>query len=371
MSSYIAIQDTPKVRKWSRKRRGQGANVHAESKPSTSHNCSAAVDLLRFFSLARFLDIDTFTDEERIHERETHWQLLGVGACFEVRKALHPSSRSEFAVKTAANEVAGDGKLRAEHMKSLTTELRVMGHPQLRSHRNVIDLLGIIWDSDHNRDPPVVPFLAVEFSRIGTMNSLVNQKTLSFSIKMRLCRDVAAGINALHASNIIHADIKLQNVLIFKDPNSELVAKISDFSSALLSFDEGIRTVNIAKSRPWNAPETDCAMTILAKDIRKIDIFSYGMLFWRTILNGWLDVLSTEEMVCNEVEGMKDRGTLVKDAVMSLRGVKNMDPAQTRNAVSVLESTLQLNPDKRIGRLDYITNLLATPDHAHKTEYVT
>ena len=44
---------------------------------------------------------------------------------------------------------------------------------------------------------------------------------------------MAAGLEALHACEIVHGDFKLDNVLIFKHPDRGFLAKLSNFSHSI------------------------------------------------------------------------------------------------------------------------------------------
>lgn len=78
--------------------------------------------------------------------------------------------------------------------------------------------------------------------------------------------------------DIIHGDIKPDNVLIFKDEGGSYTAKVIDFgySTRFVSEDDSIA---MPRSEPWCAPEHTSAAT--PAQARKMDMFSYAMLcFW-------------------------------------------------------------------------------------------
>jgi serine/threonine protein kinase len=54
------------------------------------------------------------------------------------------------------------------------------------------------------------------------------REVLSMDIKKKIFEDCLHGLGFLHRNNILHMDIKLENILIFKDGN-EIIAKLTDF----------------------------------------------------------------------------------------------------------------------------------------------
>jgi serine/threonine protein kinase len=89
-------------------------------------------------------------------------------------------------------------------------------------------------------------------------------------------------------TDIIHGDIKPQNVLIFKDATNNTIVKVADFGySTLAAGEEG--KVCLPKTRPWNAPEHHFG-EFIAHDAKQTDIYSYGMLcLW--IVSGGIPIL--------------------------------------------------------------------------------
>lgn len=79
-------------------------------------------------------------------------------------------------------------------------------------------------------------------------------------------------------AEIIHGDIKPQNVLIFEDNPGDYVAKMTDFSFSTVDIDDGL--INLPFSTPWVHPEqhrNGCTFSLAAK----MDAYSFGMLcFW-------------------------------------------------------------------------------------------
>lgn len=78
------------------------------------------------------------------------------------------------------------------------------------------------------------------------------------------------------ALEIIHGDIKPENVLIFKDDAGAYTAKVTDFGYSTRFANED-DLIAMPKSKPWCAPEYDRDKFKPAQ-ARSMDVFSFGML---------------------------------------------------------------------------------------------
>jgi serine/threonine protein kinase len=75
---------------------------------------------------------------------------------------------------------------------------------------------------------------------------------------------------------IIHGDIKPENILIFKDDAGAYIAKVTDFGySTQFACEDDF--IPVPKSWPWCAPEHNREKFKPAQ-ARKMDVFSFGML---------------------------------------------------------------------------------------------
>jgi serine/threonine protein kinase len=83
-------------------------------------------------------------------------------------------------------------------------------------------------------------------------------------------------LNSYIDTDIIHGDIKPQNVLVFKDGAGMTAIKLADFGFATLATGEA-RNVLLPMSRPWNAPEHRFGGFDFP-EAKKTEVYSFGML---------------------------------------------------------------------------------------------
>lgn len=96
-------------------------------------------------------------------------------------------------------------------------------------HPNVIELHEVIQDSSQRI------FLATEYCSGGDLSQYLKcKKTLNELEVQKVVHHVAEGLKALYKLNIMHRDIKLQNLLISCN-GSKTMVKIADFGLARYS----------------------------------------------------------------------------------------------------------------------------------------
>jgi serine/threonine protein kinase len=140
----------------------------------------------------------------------------------------------------------------------------------------------------------------MEYADEGTLDDLLQcgEGTVPFDLKMKLGLDVALGLEDLHRSGIVHADLKANNVLLFRHGSEVLVAKISDFGCAVRDFGPQ-KTVDLPPYWPrwdapearipprWDAPEAQPRRAAIGVEkVPLVDVYCFGLLIWQVILDG-------------------------------------------------------------------------------------
>ena len=120
-------------------------------------------------------------------------------------------------------------------MSTVLTEVRVLNHPPLRGHLNLIQLFGYGWEF---LDFGFLPFIVLEFADFGSLDQFLISRVdkLSVAAKLNICMDLLSGLDTLHFCDITHGDVKLENVLVAAndaDPEGFIV-KIADFSHCVV-----------------------------------------------------------------------------------------------------------------------------------------
>lgn len=270
---------------------------------------------------------------------------IGQGASFEVRLADRPEER--FAVKIIRKLSQERQK---EQLRSVILELRVLTHPPIRNHRNIVKLSAIGWKPDDSDPNLRWPYLVMEYADQGTLHDLQKRSpSLTYNVRKQLCLDVAEGLDALHKCGIIHGDVKAENTLIFTDGQHGYVAKLGDFGYSILENER--QQSLIGGTHPWTAPETKNSMP--REQWKCTDIYSYGLLVWRCLLDGKspFDILNlpgNPDMKRESIQRIKESDELVQLASNTLSTANNDDiRGSVQTLRKVLQSTLRAAPGDR------------------------
>ena len=190
---------------------------------------------------------------------------IGTGATLATFKAaLRPSGQvvavKRLKIESATGATAQELQQREfrDALASLILELRVMMHPWFLTHRNIIDLIAVAWETDATDNDDLLsnvrPMLIVELANEAhpTLFSAVSDDALWLSETQRfqLLEDLAEAMMVIHSAKMVHGDLKPENVLLFWQAN-RFIAKVSDFgfSGPYLKNDQ-----DIYGTRYWNAP---------------------------------------------------------------------------------------------------------------------
>ncbi|KAJ5312131.1 hypothetical protein N7508_002961 [Penicillium antarcticum] len=159
-------------------------------------------------------------------------------------------------------------------LKTLELELLSLCNPVLRAHPNITSLLA--WGFDFPFADLAVPVLFME-AALMPLGDFLSAEERSVGVKYQLALGVANGLEALHNLNIVHGDVKPDNVLVFVGPNDNMPfqAKLSDFGVCVdLEAPEGKFTLDDYRGTPaWLAPE------VLNGDVSRFGGFSSEFMF--------------------------------------------------------------------------------------------
>jgi serine/threonine protein kinase len=274
-------------------------------------------------------------------------------------------------------------------MNDLNFELQIMSKKSLSDHRNITKLLAISFDAAEEADVPpnglVMPILIVELAddRYPDLSLFLNSqhnpalpKMLPMETAAALIADIADGVVALHNHDIVHADLKPANILIFPDREAPcgLVAKIADFGfSGMATYNNKGQRAWLPDSRPrggtteWNAPE--CIKEPIAgyfrlekempHDMPSRDIYSFGLLSSYIALDG-----QTPSSYIKNLQEVKLSDGMVKAVKIRLKEYHShtlgddWDRSLGNLVAQIIDVTLSLDHDKRERHLGGVRRLL-------------
>ncbi|KAL3629705.1 hypothetical protein CASFOL_026927 [Castilleja foliolosa] len=144
-------------------------------------------------------------------------------------------------------------------------------------HPNVVSFYGVV------RDGPDASLATVtEFMVNGSLKQFLQKKDRTIDRRKRLliAMDSAFGMEYLHAKNIVHFDLKCENLLVnMRDPHRP-VCKIGDLGLSKVK-QHTLVSGGVRGTLPWMAPELLSGKSIMVTE--KIDVYSFAICMWELL----------------------------------------------------------------------------------------
>lgn len=129
--------------------------------------------------------------------------LLGEGGMGRVYRAIGADGRP-VALKVVKAEVAKDNVYRRRFDREARVATSV-------AHRHVVPVLDA---GEHNG----IPYIVQQFIPAGTLGEKIEREgPVDIATAVKLCLEIAAGLEALHEVGLIHRDLKPANILLDND----------------------------------------------------------------------------------------------------------------------------------------------------------
>lgn len=205
------------------------------------------------------------------------------------------------------------------------------------NHPNIIKVNYATYDDEY-------VYITMPYYRNGSLNHLLDKKNLTVKEIIKYSLDFLSALYYVHGNNLIHCDIKPNNILI----NDNNQAVLSDFGSALELDDSGFAKLKNVYYKHI-APE-QCFTSRINK---KVDIYQVGTTLYR-MCNG-------NEECNNQLKRYKDLNDLkiaISKGKFPVR--KKYLPHIPKSLILVVEKCLSLNKDDRYDSvLDILNDLSA------------
>ncbi|XVE98732.1 hypothetical protein REPUB_Repub03eG0133600 [Reevesia pubescens] len=144
-------------------------------------------------------------------------------------------------------------------------------------HPNVVSLYGIVRDGPDGSLATVTEFMVN-----GSLKQFLQKKDRTIDRRKRLiiAMDAAFGMEYLHGKNIVHFDLKCENLLVnMRDPQRP-VCKIGDLGLSKVR-QHTLVSGGVRGTLPWMAPELLSGKSNMVSE--KIDVYSFGIVMWEVL----------------------------------------------------------------------------------------
>jgi serine/threonine protein kinase/tetratricopeptide (TPR) repeat protein len=195
-------------------------------------------------------------DQTISHYRIT--QKLGAGGMGVVYKAMDLTLERTVALKFLPTEFA----LSEAEKDQLVREARAAS---ALDHANI----GVIHGMEESEDGQL--FIVMAYYEGETLSQKINRGVVSVRDSLDYAMQIAKGLGAAHARNIVHRDVKPSNIIITMDNT----AKIVDFGLArVVATTSATQSVSNTGTLPYMAPEQ-----ILGEPVdQRADVWALGVL---------------------------------------------------------------------------------------------
>ena len=191
---------------------------------------------------------------------------IGKGSFSTIYKAFNTTNNREYAIK----EIIVDKKNIKSNVKREFLVLKKLDHP------NIVKLHDLIIDTSYNNI-----YFVFDYFKNGDLAKFLDNKPLKEKFCKKYAKQLADGLKYLHENNILHRDLKPQNILLTDDMNIQ----IADFGFAR-KVEKGMLLNTLCGSPMYMAPEIINKQDYSIKsDLWSVGIIIYQMIFGRVPYN--------------------------------------------------------------------------------------
>ena len=177
-------------------------------------------------------------------------------------------AKEEFTNRTVAIKVLPKSIYPTGRMRYLLTELNAMGRNW--GHSNIVSIHTV-----EPGDDEYVAYIVMEYVDGPSLRQLITTTPLRRNLAINIALDICRGLIAAHEQNIIHRDIKPQNILLTTDQ----IAKISDFGVARILEASTDYAGTITGTRRYMAPEQ-----YEGNYDYRVDLYSTGLILYEMFM---------------------------------------------------------------------------------------
>lgn len=250
---------------------------------------------------------------------------IGKGSFSTIYKAFRTKDNKEYAIK----EIIIDKKSIKSTVKREFLVLKKLDHP------NIVKLHDLIIDTSYNNI-----YFVFDYFKMGDLAKFLNNKPLKEKYCKKYSKQLATGLKYLYDNNILHRDLKPQNILLTDDLN----IKIADFGFAR-KVDKNMLLNTLCGSPMYMAPEI-----INKQDYSiKSDLWSVGIIIYQMIYG------HVPFEVTNFVQ-------LIKKINNEQINYENPNIEISNECLALIKNLLQVEVDMRISWDDFFYNVWFVED---------
>jgi serine/threonine protein kinase len=271
--------------------------------------------------------------------RLAHYEILevvGHGAFGTVLRAFDDKLQRVVAIKVMAPELASTSPARKRFIREAQASAAIR-------HENVVSVYSV--------EEKPIPYLVMEYiPGVNLQQRLDERGPLDVATVLRMGTQIAEGLAAAHAKDLIHRDIKPGNILLETGMRDRV--KITDFGLARAADDASMtQSGTIAGTPMYMAPE----QALGHKLDQRADLFSFGSVLYQMVSGRPPFRASSTLAVLKR---------LTEDTPRPIREVIPETPVWLCDIITKLHAK---NPDNRFQSAREVADLLADCEEKLKT----
>lgn len=204
-------------------------------------------------------------------------RVLGEGGMGKVYRAMQLSVDRPVALKVLHGNLSSDQSF----IKRFLREARVVSNFQ---HPNIVSLVDFGQDSERN-----LLYLVMELLDGQDLDGLLGRGRFHPELALEIAAQVCAALSEPHANEVVHRDLKPDNLMLTVTSDGSLQVKVLDFGIAqAVDGDTKLTKTGMVFGTPqYMAPEQAAgAETSASTDIYALGIILYSMLVGRPPFDG-------------------------------------------------------------------------------------
>ena len=213
---------------------------------------------------------DPEAGEDIIAGRYRVEESIGEGGMGKVLRVRHVRLGKSFALKLMRASFSGDTRARSLFYR----EARLASS---LAHPNIVSVV------DFGEDTRLGAFMVMELLEGEPLGArLKKEKRFSTKLTLEVVMQIAEALHYIHGKQIVHCDIKPENILLCKVPGTDrrrMQVKLLDFGLARIDTGAGPKSKYVDGTPEYMAPERICGLSPQPS----MDIYGLGVLMYELL----------------------------------------------------------------------------------------
>ncbi|XP_048524374.1 serine/threonine-protein kinase 33 isoform X1 [Dendroctonus ponderosae] len=266
------------------------------------------------------------SEAQKVYEVYEFKEEIGHGSFGVVVMAIEKAMNRSWAIKIVHKNIAGTNKL-----TEVDREIKIL---KVVSHPNII-YLEKVYES------PKKIYMVLELCQRELFKVYLDQKPFSEKVTKKVILQLAYAVSYLHKNDIVHRDVKMENILLADRNQSqdEYFIKLTDFGLSIVKSGVGIKSLmtDYCGTITYMPPEILQMKTYSELcDVWAIGVILFMMLYGRSPFMDKTDERISFK-ICNDEPDYEDH-EVSAEAIELLQAILNKDPVQRVTALQITEN---------------------------------